>query len=175
MTKRTIKWIAIFLAIIAAVGAVGFASGLLVVDEDKSDEYFARKVNEDNLYSVSIIDLVDSNDGKGVAVDVNEKNGVIILDGTASQDLTFTVGEITLEAGTYTLTAIKGAGLNSVYMVADTATVDYNFDFTPANTITLTESTTFSLKINVAEGTELNNLQVMPVIVEGDEAADYFQ
>lgn len=171
MTKKTLKSIAIILAIVTALGAVGFVSGLVVIDQDKSDEYFARKVNEDNLYQSATVTLVDSNDGRGISVDVNEKNGVITLNGNASEDITLTVGTVTLEAGEYTLTAIKNGGLNSIYMSAGAV----NFDFTPDNVLKPTSTTTYTLTIVIKEGTELKNLAVMPIIASGTESVEYFQ
>ena len=170
MTKKTLKSIAIILAIVTALGAVGFVSGLVVIDQDKSDEYFTRKVNEDNLYQTATITLVDSNNGKGVSVDVNEKNGVITLNGNASEDMEFTIGTVTLEAGEYTLTAIKNGGLNTVYVDAG----NVHFDFTPGNVLKPSETTSYTLKIYIKEGTELNNLTIMPIIAAGTESIDYF-
>jgi len=87
MKKRTLKIIAIILGVVILGGALAFTTGLINVDEDKQDEYFGRKLNEDNHYTVDCLELEDSNDGDGITVNVDEKKGGIKLDGTANVDL----------------------------------------------------------------------------------------
>lgn len=174
MKKSTLRIIAIILGVTLVFGAIGFATGLFSVDEDKQDDYFGRKVNEDNFYTIECLELVDSNDGDGITVDVDEKKGGVKLNGVANVDLTYDVGTVTLPAGTYTLTACDSASNAGIYVTATAGSTEYKFDFTPANTITLAEETTLTITIHIAEETELHNVWVLPVIVEGDEAGEYY-
>ena len=143
------------------------------IDEMKDNA--ARKVNPDNYYTVECVELVDSNTGDGIEVDVNEKNGAIRLNGTAGVDMTLDLGSVTLDAGEYTLTAIDGASNATIYMTATVGDAVYKFDFTPNNTITITsDNTVVELDIIIKQDTKLNNVQVLPVIVEGKESASYW-
>lgn len=175
MKKSTLRIIAIILGVVLLGGVIAFSTGLFAVDEDKQDEYFGRKVNEDNLYTVECLELYDTNDGDGISVDVDEKKGGIKLNGTANVDKTYTVGTVTVPAGTYTLTACDGASRAGVYVTASAGSTTYNFDFTPDNTVQISEEVTLTITIHVAEDAELNNVWILPVIVEGDEAADFYK
>ena len=174
MRKSTIKIIAIILGVCLLGGVIGFTSGLFEVNEGKQDEYFGRKLNEDNLYTVECMDLTDSNTGNGIVVDVDEKKGGILLDGKASADTTYTVGTVTLAEGKYTLTAVDGASLSGVYVTLTYGNTTANFDFYPGNTIEIEGEAVATITIHIAEGVELDNVWVLPVIVAGDEAGDYY-
>ncbi len=172
-TRTTLIICAIFMAAVMLLGFVTAGFQQWSIDEMKDNA--ARKVNPDNLYTAECLTLVDSNTGDGIAVDVNEKNGVIKLDGTADTDITLEVGTVVLNAGEYTLTAIDGASNATIYMTATIGETVYKFDFTPGNTISVTaDNTTVSLSIHIMQDTKLNNLQVLPVIVEGKESASYW-
>ena len=173
MKKSTIRIICIILGVVILGGVIAFSTGLFKVDEDRTDEVFGKKLNEDNLYTVECKTLEDSNDGYGVIIDVDEKKGGIKLDGTASKDMTFVVGKVALKEGTYTLTACEQASMNGIYVTASYASVTHNFDFTP-NQMTLENDTEVTITIHIAEGTKLNNVWVLPVIVEGTEAGSYY-
>ena len=180
MTKRLTLGGAVlmFLVTILLVGFLGnVTNGFQDFDKDTIIENTSKKVNPDNLYTVECVELVDKNDGSGIVVDVNEKNGAIVLNGTASEDTTYVVGNITLDKGTYTLSAIKGASRSTVYMTATVgANSPYYFDFTPGNTIEISEDdTSVELKIVIAKDCELDNVQVLPVIVSGDEIGDFYK
>lgn len=174
MKKSTIKIIAIILGVVFVLGAIGFGTGLFRVDEEKQDEYFGRKLNEDNLYTLECITLQDSNDGSGVKVDVDEKKGGVLLNGTASVDMTYTVGKLNLAAGQYTITALENASLAGIYVTLDVNNTSYNFDFTPGNTITLEADSEATITIHIAEGVELSGVWVLPVIVAGETSGDYY-
>ena len=174
MRKSTIKIIAIILGVCLLGGVIGFTSGLFEVNEGKQDEYFGRKLNENNLYTVECVTLSDSNMGNGITVDVDEKKGGILLDGTASTDITHNVGTVTLAEGKYTLTAVDGASLSGVYVTLTYGNTTANFDFYPGNTIEIEGEAVATITIHIAEGVELDNVWVLPVIVAGDEAGDYY-
>ena len=175
MKKRSLRTICIVLVIVLLGGVIAFSTGLFTVDEKKSDDYFGRKVNEDNHYTVDCLTLVDRNDGNGIKVDVDEKKGGIKLDGTANIDMTYEVGKVTLSAGIYTLTSCDDASNAGIYVTASNGVTEYKFDFTPDNTIVVDGETELTITIHIAEGTELNNVWVLPTIVEGDEPGEYYQ
>lgn len=173
-TRKTIIICAIFMAAVMLLGFVTAGFQQWSIDEMK--ENASRKVNPDNLYTAECLTLVDSNTGDGIVVEVNEKNGVISLDGKANTDITLEVGSVVLDAGNYTLTAIDGASNTTIYMTATIDSTVYKFDFTPGNTIAVTsDNTTVTLRIHIEQDTELNDLQVLPVIVEGKESASYWK
>lgn len=174
MRKSTIKIIAIILGVCLLGGVIGFTSGLFEVNEGKQDEYFGRKLNEDNLYTVECVTLSDTNNGNGITVDVDEKKGGILLDGKASADVTYTVGTVTLAEGEYTLTAVEGASYEGVYVTLAYSNQTKNFDFYPGNTIEVEGEVEATITIHIAEGAELNNVWVLPVIVAGDKAGNYY-
>lgn len=172
-TKRTVLICSIFMAAIMLLGFVTAGFQQWSIDEMKDNA--ARKVNPDNFYTAECLTLVDSNTGDGIAVDVNEKNGVITLDGTADTDITLDVGSVVLNKGEYTLTAIDGASNATIYMTATVSGEETKFDFTPGNTITISaDNTSVDLTIYIKQDTKLNNLKVLPVIVEGEESASYW-
>ena len=176
MRKSTWRIIAIVLVAVVALGAVSFGTGLIKVDDDKAYDQFGKKPNEDNIYTVECMTLEDSNDGNGITVNVDERTGAIKLNGTASVDMTYVVGKVNLKAGEYTLTAIDGAGKNTVYATISIDGTEYDFDFTPANTIKPNaDYNDCQIKIYIKEGAELHNVTVLPVIVEGDEAQDFYK
>ena len=172
-TKRTVLICSIFMAAIMLLGFVTAGFQQWSIDEMKDNA--ARKVNPDNFYTAECLTLVDSNTGDGIVVNVNEKNGVITLDGTADTDITLDVGTVVLNKGEYTLTAIDGASNATIYMTAKIGSTEYKFDFTPGNTITVaSDNTNVSLSIYIKEETKLDNLKILPVIVAGDESASYW-
>ena len=176
MRKSTLRTICAILAVCLVGGAIGFGSGLLKVDEDKNYEIFGQKPNENNVYTVECMTLVDSNDGRGVTIDVDERTGAIKLNGTASDNITKEIGKVDLKAGTYTLTAVKGASMNGVYVTLKAGSTVYNFDFTPGNTFTVSSDLTgCAITLNIKEGAELNYVNVLPVIVSGDEAESFYK
>ena len=172
-TKRTILICSIFMAAVMLLGFVTAGFQQWSIDEMKDNA--SRKVNPDNYYTIECVELVDSNTGDGIEVDVNEKNGAIRLNGTADVDMTLELGSVTLDAGEYTLTAIDGASNATIYMTATVGSTVYKFDFTPNNTITITsDNTVVELSIIIKQDAKLHNVQVLPVIVEGKESASYW-
>lgn len=162
------------LGIVALLGFVtnGFSSW----SKDTVKDKLSRNLNEDNLYTVDCVTLEDSNLGNGVVVDVDEDTGVISLSGTPAADHTYTVGTIKLDKGTYTITAIEGAALNTVYMtLKESGGNEHQFDFTPGNTITIgADDTECTLEIHVKADAELGSVKILPVIVSGDEAGEFY-
>ena len=178
MRKSTLRIICLVLAVVVGCGALAYGTGLLKLDEDKAYENFGKKVNENNLYTVSCMTLTDRNDGSGIIVNVDERTGAITLDGKYNGDgaMDISVGSVDLKAGTYTLTACDRASLAGIYVTITANGIPYEFDFTPGNTVDITgDFTNCEIKIHVAEGTELNNVKILPVIVPGDEAESFYK
>ena len=176
MRKSTWRIIAIVLVAVLSLGAISFGTGLIKVDDDKAYDQFGKKPNENNIYTVECMTLVDSNDGRGVTVDVDERTGAIKLNGKATEDIDHDVGAVDLKAGTYTFTAIDGAAKNSVYVTININGTEKEFDFTPGNTFEVNgDYTNCVITIYIKEGAELHNVSVLPVIVEGDEAQNFYK
>lgn len=138
---------------------------------DSAKDKFTKEVNADNLYTVECVTIEDRNDGNGVTLDVND-NGSIKIKGTAHEDITYTIATVALEAGEYTFTALEGASRNSAYVQLDLEGTTVTADFT-GNTFTVVEDTEVQISVVIKKGTEIN-ATVYPVIVAGDEPADYF-
>ncbi len=169
--SKRFNWKAFWIGVVAVVLVLvtcGTAVSLI-------NKYGPKDLNEDNLYTVECMTLEDDKDGK-LKIDVNEKTGAIILDGkSGDEDETYEIGKIDLEAGTYTLTAIEGASLEKVYVTITANQTEYKFDIKGENTITLdADAEDCVITLHVMAEVEFEDLEILPVIVEGDEAADFY-
>ena len=177
--KRKNKWLTVIAAvfgIVTVLGVVAGGMGILNIDKDKAEETFLPSISESNYYSTAEVTIKDMNDGNGVKVTVNDKTGAITLNGKAEESLTYNVGTVELDKGEYTLTAINVASKNTVYLTATSGETTYNFDFVPGNTIEIdADGTVFTLKLHIAEGADLSNVKVLPTIVSGDTAGDFYR
>lgn len=136
---------------------------------------FDREVNEANLYGSAEVVLVDSNDGNGVRIDVDEETGAFVLNGKAASDLEYMVATITLDKGEYTLEACDKASKAGVYLTAEIGDNVTYFDFTPGNTLNIAaDNTTVTIMLYIADDVQLNNVKVLPVIYTGDESVDFY-
>ena len=182
--KKRITWIgAIVLVLVSTlvIGIIGnVTNGFQDFDKETIEENMSPKVNEDNLYTAANCSLVDTNDGNGVVISVDEKTGALSLDGknTSTDILTYEIGKVTLNRGTYTMTAISGASRQGAYVTASVAgdsTAKY-FDFTPGNTIEITsDSVEVTLTLHIAFGAAFANKAVLPVIVPGEESGQFYK
>lgn len=167
--KKKPTWLGVVCLVLAALTVFGVAMSLT---DNFTTTDISRPLNDDNFYTASCMTLEDTNDGSGIIVDVKD-NGSIKLKGTASDDVDYTIGSVTLNKGTYTFTAVSGAALNSVYVTATVGSTVHNADFT-GNTFEITsDNTVVTLEVHIAADTEINKT-VYPVIVSGDEAGDFF-
>ena len=167
--------IVMIMAIVLLFGAVAAGMGILVVDKDTAADKLLPKVNEANYYSSADVTLKTQNDGNGISINVNERTGAIELDGKAEDDLTYVIGTVTLNEGTYTFTAIENASKNTVYVKATVNGVDHYFDFTGNTFDIAADETDVTLTLCVKVGTELNNVKVLPTIVEGEESGKFYE
>lgn len=173
--NRAITIIVAVLVSVLSLGAIAGATGILKFDKDVAADKLLPSINPDNFYSHVELALESMNDGEGVTVEVTERTGAITLDGKAEDDLTYVIGTVELDEGTYTITALEGASKNTVYVTATVGDVDTNFDFT-GNTLEIeSDNTVVTLTIHIKVGTELNNVKVLPTIVEGEEAGKFYK
>ena len=164
-TKRTIKRIALILA----VALVGGIMGSMVAG---GTSLFNRDLNEDNLIKVENYLIQDEDDnGNGIEVTVKE-DGTIKLNGTAKSDDEYTVTEILLQPGTYTMSGVKsdkkGAGLKAVFGANE------HYAGTSSDTFVLETATTVSIVVYAVEDTFCLNKTIRPVLVAGDDAGDFY-
>ena len=132
-------------------------------------------VNEKNLYANAEVLLKDSNDGKGIVIDVEESTGALVLNGKASEDLSYTLATVELDEGTYTLEACKDASYAGIHVTATANGETIAFDFTPGNTLVIdADGTVVTIKVEIAKDTSLYNVKVRPVIYTGDESVKFY-
>jgi len=169
-TKTIIVCVGIMLVLLVGFGVLSSMTAGFTDFEPKEPT-----LNSDNLYTADGVTLVSTNDGNGVAITVDD-NGAIELDGTADTTLKYTVGTVTLDAGTYTLSAYNKASRAGVYLTATDGENTYDFDFTPANTIEIEEDgTELTIELIIAKGTSLNRVDILPVIMPGEETGDFYE
>lgn len=191
-TKTTLVIAA--LAVVVAVLLCGFITRVT----DNWTNFDPVKVNQDNLF----YDQID--DGEiydNYQIDAVAEGGIITLNGSiAAVDntaLTFSdpieMVTLTLEPGTYTFSCFDKAAVKSYFAVGQYTIAGQTFswlaDFGKVpgidlgaefgtvleNTITLEETVEVTFKIMIAEGTELDDVQAKPVIVEGEEEGSFYQ
>ena len=138
--------------------------------------YFPKALNEDNLYTADCVTLEDTTIDGDLKITVKEKTGAIILDGKAANTAkTYDIGAVDLKAGTYTLTAIEDASLETVYVTITINQVEYNFDIEGENTITIeSDFEDCVITLHVMADVEFDSLEILPVIVKGEKAADFY-
>ncbi len=134
------------------------------------------KVNPNNLYSTVELAIKDSNTGDGIVVDVDEETGAMKFKGTATKDLEYVVGTVTLDKGTYTFNASDKASNSTMYITATAGSQVIKSDFTPGNTFDVAvDGTEFEIVVHIVKGTTLYNVDILPVIYTGDEAVDFYE
>lgn len=172
--RRTGKTIGIIAAIILGAtiltSAVGFMSDGFM--NSNPLEWMEKEVNKDNLIKKENYLIKDGEDGgKGIELHMDEY-GVIKANGKATSDNTFTIAELVLQPGQYTLSGVKsgdGYGLRAVG-----ATVDAKAGVSNA-TFTVETAQTVSIQLYVAEDQRLIYKTFEPCLVPGDSAGDFFE
>lgn len=169
-TKRIVILVGAILLTVLAV--VGLSKVTGVADWD------FRKVNPDNLYQSLVLDSNVKNgivaDGaRGIMIEIDDDN-VIKIDGTADEGeaQTYTVGTVTLPAGTYVFDSdINNGSKGSVYMSlmnGETAVAECYRDEV---IFTLATECTVTVTITVTAETDVNKT-LKPVICTGADADD---
>ncbi len=162
------------LVCILLVGFLGWlTSGFTDFTAESMGDKFEGKTNEDNLYTAEACELESQNDGSGIIINVDD-NGAISVKGTnnALTDATYTIGKVSLKAGTYTLTAVKGGSLSTYYVEGIAGDEIVKADFS-GNTFTLEEDSIITLRLIVKSKAEIN-AKVLPVIVLGTESGEFY-
>lgn len=169
--------VGIALAVILIIGFISYATaGFTQFESKQVSANLAKKPNPDNFFTKDCLTLENSNDGSGILLTVND-NGSIKVKGTASAEREYVIGSVRLNAGTYTLTALENAGLNTAYVKATIGANAYYADFTGANGRTfriVEDDTEVRLKLCISEDAVLN-ATVYPVIVKGEEPGSFFR
>ena len=169
-TSYAIKIIAAILAValLCGVGVVLFSNG------------FLQKRNDKNLIGPDSENYIKTQGTKyGVDVEVKE-DGTIKLKGNPSGNIELVVDTVELEAGTYTLSAIKEPDLASVTLSAQWNVTNFCYagfgDEVLDDTFTLTEKTTVSVILSIQSEAEIAyaNRTIRPVLVSGDTAGDFY-
>ena len=166
-TKRMLKRVGIFL-LVAILGGLTASFAMTAANG------FDRELNPENIIDVDKYTVKDGDSsGKGIKVSVND-DGVIKLNGEASENDEYTVTTLSLAAGTYTISGYdsnsKGVTLKAVYNGTITA-----ISGTTYATFTLETETSVSIVITIAEDYYCFNTTIKPVLVEGDEAGDFYK
>ena len=174
------KIIIAVLCCVLLVGVIGWmTTGFTDFTKESVADKFASEVNEKNFHQPENCSLKSSNDGDGIVVTVN-KDGSVELDGqntSKTTDKTYTIGTVTLDKGTYTFTALKGASKAKAYVTLEYAkgseVTIINADFT-GNTFEIpSDATVCTLKVTIRPEVEIN-ATVLPVIIPGEEAGAYY-
>ena len=168
----------IIIALLCGVLLCGFlgwmTTGFTDFSKDGVSDRFSPSVNEKNLYSSESCTLKSGNSGDGIVITVNDDGSIKVKGKNESKtdSLEYTIGSVELKAGTYTFTALEGASKNSALVVAIGGDTELYADFGD-NTFTLEADTTLTIKLVIKPEIEIN-ATVLPVIVAGKEAADFY-
>lgn len=173
-TKQMVVWTVFVLAIVIALGAL--TSGFTVWKPDDIKTKFEKKRNPDNLITLEDITLKS---GKSSASDVIyevDENGVVTLNGQASAQEDIVYAKIVLPAGTYTFTGAPYSS-NKTYLLGlrKTGTTDVPNPRSESGAFQVTTSATYDVIIRVMEDCAFNNVEILPVIVEGDTAGEFYK
>lgn len=172
-----LKLFIVFLCAVIVCGALGWmTSGFQKWGaEDIGNQFTEATLNKDNKYSSDNMTIKSSNDGNGIIVEAKD-NGTVKFKGKNNTDdvMECEIGSVTLDKGTYTFTAIKGAAKNTMYAsLLNAGSLVCNADFT-GNTFTVAaDATELTIVVYIQSGAEVD-ATVYPVIVEGEEAGSFF-
>lgn len=181
---RKNKWLTIVLVILATALVVGTlaASTTLIAQVGNNSLGGIREVNEDNLIEIEDYEDLDGEKTNGIKVTVKE-DGTIILNGEAEADISFTIKTFAADHAMitkpdddgYTLCGITAGSLETVYLqVAQAENVlarstKYGANFTAEAVAEVV------VTIEIAEGTELDNIKINPVVVPGSTAQSFYK
>lgn len=133
-------------------------------------------VNPDNYYSTVDLELESCNPGDGIVITVDDATGAIELNGTATGDLEYVVGTVTLDKGTYNLTSSNKTSKAGIYVTAKSGSTETYFDFTTDNVIEVADdNTVYTITIHINEGTTLNHVDILPVIAAGEDTVSFYE
>ena len=171
---KTIGLIAI--CVLCCTAILGIIAGVT----DGFQDYEFREVNEDNLINVdNYVATLEDKRTDGLKVEVND-DGVIAITGEnkSETDVEIEVCSVELKADEYTLSCeAKGIDDKTYYLIArtgegDTATT-ITVDSEKGETFKVEAEATYTIYIVVCDGEEIDTT-FKPVLVEGDEAGDFY-
>ena len=167
-TKRTILIVAIAVVLVVLLGAItqGFQSWKW---EDIKDRMEPKRT-PDNL--ITTIDLKSHRSPTSdIKIDVDD-NGVVTMNGEAAADEDFIYASVNLSADTYTFTGAEDGGLSTYYLILKSGNKEVRADLgTP---FSVDSTTTYQVIIRIKDGTSFKNVKIMPVLVKGDKAGDFY-
>lgn len=174
-TKRTWKTIGILLLAIIGVtfltSSVGFMSGGFM--ESNPLEWMERDLNPDNLIKVDQYLIKDDHDdNKGIELSVDD-NGVIKMNGKATSDNTFTIVEVDLLPGTYTISGLKSTD-NYGLMVVGGTQINAKSGGSSA-TFTVETAQRVAVQLYVKEDTRVFYKTVRPVLVMDKDPGSFYE
>ncbi|MBE6630364.1 MAG: hypothetical protein E7624_05890 [Ruminococcaceae bacterium] len=172
-TRTILMAIAIILVTVTIVGGISVLSGANK-NFFKPSEWELRTVNEDNLYQLANFkdtDGVIESGKEGISVKVVDDN-VIKVSGTAETAKTIAIGTVVLEAGkSYVFdSSFEGTG-KTMYMQLIKDSTAHNCYGEPV-VFSVTETTTFTINLIIADEYEIGNVSLKPVICVGESADD---
>ena len=169
-SKRTAKTIGVIAAIILGATLLTSTVGFMSDGFIKSNplEWVQKDLNKNNLISVDDYLIKDDEDldlGKGLTGTVNE-DGVIKLNGKAEKENIYTVANVTLKPGTYTISGVDSSSKYGIQVVYGSNLAKSG---TNSETFEITTEQSVAIQIYVAEDTRLIYKSFKPCLVEGDE------
>ena len=178
MSKRTKK----LLVCVAAFMAVVFTVALLAKATANFENLFSpgdwsiQELNEDNLYqtlklSADVKNGMIADGAKGIMIEIDDNN-VIKIDGTADENVTYTVGTVTLAAGTYVFDSdLTKGSKGTVYVSLMNGDAEVACSYRGEVVFTLATESTLTMTVTVTAETEVEQT-LKPVICVGAEADD---
>ena len=174
MKKTTRTTIIICLLMGLALGAIGWlTTGFSDFSKEAISDKFDKPINEKNLYTAECMTLKDTNDGSGIVITTNE-DGSFKVTGSSAESVTYEIGTVTLDKGTYTLSALSGGSKNTIYVSAEIGSLSINADFTGNTFEIAADDTEVTLLLHIVKDIEVNKT-VYPVIVPGTESGKFYQ
>ena len=175
-SKRITRTIGIIAAVILGctilTSTVGFMSDGFM--DSNPLNWVSKELNENNLIKVDDYLIKDDDDldaGKGITGTVND-DGVIKLTGKADAENIYTVVELTLQPGTYTISGVDSSSKYGIQVVYGSQVAKSG---TNSETFSITEAQTVAVQIYVAEDTVLFYKSFKPCLVPGDEAEGLYE
>lgn len=177
-TVRMTWWkiLLIGLAIVLAVSFIGKITGgftkdwedVTILERNPDNELTGKYGWKDDVY----------NNGDGYKLTA-KKDGSVVINGEytgSSGKAEIPLEKVTLAAGTYTISGAPNGGNATYYLKATVDSTDYIADFgSEGGTFTLTTSTEVTVSLVLFGEHEFNYVKIQPVLVEGDEAGDFYE
>lgn len=173
-TKNFLVWTALILALVIGLGAL--TSGFTVWKPDDIKTKFEKKRNEDNLITLEDIELKSGKSSNSDVIYEVDENGVVTLNGQASAQEDLVYAKVVLAAGTYTFTgAPRSSNKSYILGLRKTGTTDVPSPRSDTGSFVVATSTSYDVVIRVMEDCVFNGVEILPVIVEGSTAGEFYR